>query len=112
MDKSGGFIGYMFVQGERGMVNMSVALVEQGLAKVHFTAEKGNYYSPLCAAEEHAKNVGFSKRLHLREMICFLCTQIKTGKCNFEVRCLQLAYRQRSNFKRQTVFSTLICALT
>uniref|UniRef100_A0A0R3R2E5 Staphylococcal nuclease domain-containing protein 1 n=1 Tax=Brugia timori TaxID=42155 RepID=A0A0R3R2E5_9BILA len=55
MDKSGSFIGYMFVQTEQGLCNMSIALVENGLASVHFTAEKGAYYSQLCVAEEKAK---------------------------------------------------------
>ncbi|VDM95711.1 unnamed protein product [Thelazia callipaeda] len=55
MDKSGSFIGYMFIHTEQGVCNMSVALVEHGLASVHFTAEKGAYYSQLCAAEERAK---------------------------------------------------------
>ncbi|VDK66149.1 unnamed protein product [Onchocerca ochengi] len=55
MDKSGSFIGYMFVQTEQGLCNMSVALVENGLASVHFTAERGSYYSQLCVAEENAK---------------------------------------------------------
>ncbi|EJW87343.1 hypothetical protein WUBG_01746 [Wuchereria bancrofti] len=55
MDKSGSFIGYMFVQTEQGLCNMSTALVENGLASVHFTAEKGAYYSQLCVAEEKAK---------------------------------------------------------
>ncbi|MCP9261391.1 Tudor staphylococcal nuclease [Dirofilaria immitis] len=55
MDKSGSFIGYMFVQTEQGFCNMSAALVENGLASVHFTAEKGAYYSQLCVAEEKAK---------------------------------------------------------
>ncbi|MFH4979105.1 hypothetical protein AB6A40_005814 [Gnathostoma spinigerum] len=55
MDKSGSFIGYMFVQTEKGIVNMSVELVENGLASVHFTAERGNYYKQLCAAEQKAK---------------------------------------------------------
>lgn len=57
MDKSGSFIGYMFVQTEQGLCNMSTALVENGLASVHFTAEKGAYYSQLCVAEEKAKKV-------------------------------------------------------
>lgn len=60
MDKSGSFIGYMFVQTEQGLCNMSVALVENGLASVHFTAEKGGYYSQLRVAEEKAKKVPFS----------------------------------------------------
>lgn len=56
-DKSGSFIGYMFIQTEKGALNLSVELVENGLASVHFTAEKGNYYSQLCAAEKRAKQV-------------------------------------------------------
>ena len=50
-DKGGNFIGWMFVDGQ----NMSVNLVEQGFAKVHFTAERSNYYSQLKEAEDKAK---------------------------------------------------------
>jgi staphylococcal nuclease domain-containing protein 1 len=52
IDKGGNFIGWMFVDG----VNLSVALVENGFAKVHFTAERSNYYKELQTAEENAKN--------------------------------------------------------
>ena len=51
MDKGGNFIGYLHADG----VNLSVSLVEEGLAKVHFTAERGNYFKQLSAAEERAK---------------------------------------------------------
>lgn len=51
MDKVGNFIGWLHIEG----VNLSVALVEQALSKVHFTAERSNYYKPLLAAEEAAK---------------------------------------------------------
>lgn len=51
MDKGGNFIGYMFVDG----TNMSVALVEQGFASVHFTAEKSSYFKQLQIAESNAK---------------------------------------------------------
>lgn len=51
MDKAGNFIGWLHIDG----VNLSVALVEQALSKVHFTAERSNYYKPLLAAEEAAK---------------------------------------------------------
>jgi staphylococcal nuclease domain-containing protein 1 len=51
MDKGGNFIGWMFVDG----TNLSVALVEEGLSKVHFTAERSNFYATLQAAEERAK---------------------------------------------------------
>ena len=51
MDKGGNFIGYMYVEG----TNASVALVENGLAKVHFTAERSNHFKALSSAEEKAK---------------------------------------------------------
>lgn len=51
MDKAGNFIGWLHIEG----VNLSVALVEQALSKVHFTAERSNYYKSLVAAEEAAK---------------------------------------------------------
>lgn len=50
-DKGGNFIGWLFVDG----VNLSLALVENGLAKVHFTAERSPYYPQMLAAEEKAK---------------------------------------------------------
>ncbi|KAM3832651.1 staphylococcal nuclease domain-containing protein 1 [Vipera latastei] len=51
MDKAGNFIGWLHIEG----VNLSVALVEQALSKVHFTAERSNYYKPLVVAEAAAK---------------------------------------------------------
>ncbi|XP_053320970.1 staphylococcal nuclease domain-containing protein 1 [Spea bombifrons] len=51
MDKAGNFIGWLHVDG----VNMSVALVEHALSKVHFTAERSNYYKTLLSAEEGPK---------------------------------------------------------
>ncbi|CAH1250586.1 staphylococcal nuclease domain-containing protein 1-like [Branchiostoma lanceolatum] len=51
IDKAGNFIGWLFVDG----VNLSVALVKEGLSKVHFTAERSQYYHTLVSAEEEAK---------------------------------------------------------
>lgn len=51
IDKGGNFIGWMFIDG----VNLSVALVEHGFAKVHFTAERSSYFKDLQVAEERAK---------------------------------------------------------
>ncbi|XP_066992984.1 staphylococcal nuclease domain-containing protein 1 [Anabrus simplex] len=51
MDKAGNFIGWLWIDG----VNLSVALVEQGYASVHFTAERSEYYRALKAAEDAAK---------------------------------------------------------
>uniref|UniRef100_A0A7E4ZWC5 Staphylococcal nuclease domain-containing protein n=1 Tax=Panagrellus redivivus TaxID=6233 RepID=A0A7E4ZWC5_PANRE len=56
LDKNGGFIGYLFVQNASGAwVNLSELLVENGLASVHFTAERGPYGPQLSSAERHAK---------------------------------------------------------
>uniref|UniRef100_A0ABM5GLB7 Staphylococcal nuclease domain-containing protein n=1 Tax=Pogona vitticeps TaxID=103695 RepID=A0ABM5GLB7_9SAUR len=51
MDKAGNFIGWLHVEGN----NLSVALVEHALSKVHFTAERSSYFKALTAAEEAAK---------------------------------------------------------
>lgn len=48
MDKAGNFIGWLHIEG----LNLSVALVEGALSKVHFTAERSNYYKTLVSAEE------------------------------------------------------------
>ena len=51
MDKAGNFIGWLWVDNH----NLSVALVEAGLATVHFTAERSEHYRALKAAEDKAK---------------------------------------------------------
>uniref|UniRef100_A0A4W3GYI4 Tudor domain-containing protein n=1 Tax=Callorhinchus milii TaxID=7868 RepID=A0A4W3GYI4_CALMI len=51
MDKAGNFIGWLHIEG----VNLSVALVEHALSKVHFTAERSSYYKALVSAEEPVK---------------------------------------------------------
>jgi len=51
MDKGGNFIGWMFAEG----LNMSVGLVEEGYAKIHFSAERSNFYKILSSAEAKAK---------------------------------------------------------
>lgn len=58
MDKNGNFIGYMFVTSEGGgrAQNLSEVLLEQGLATLHFTAEKSSFFTSLTAAEQRAKN--------------------------------------------------------
>lgn len=48
MDKAGNFIGWLHIEG----LNLSVALVENALSKVHFTAERSSYYKTLTTAEE------------------------------------------------------------
>jgi staphylococcal nuclease domain-containing protein 1 len=56
MDKTGSFIGYMFVPVEKGgWRNLSEMLLENGLATVHFTAERSLYYNQLTNAEKSAK---------------------------------------------------------
>lgn len=52
-DKAGAaVIGWLFI----GNINLSVALVEEGLATVHFSAEKSEHYRALKAAEDKAKS--------------------------------------------------------
>nr|CAG4646827.1 EOG090X01F7 [Megafenestra aurita] len=51
MDKGGNFIGWLWVDNQ----NYSVKLVEEGLASVHFTAERSVHYRALQIAEENAK---------------------------------------------------------
>jgi staphylococcal nuclease domain-containing protein 1 len=52
-DKNGtAAIGWMWLENN---VNLSVLLVEEGYAAVHFTAEKSEYYRVLKAAEDQAK---------------------------------------------------------
>lgn len=57
MDKAGGFIGYLFVQDEKSncSINLSEKLVENGLATVHFTADRSSYFHALISAEKRAK---------------------------------------------------------
>lgn len=52
-DKNGSsVIGWMWLENN---VNLSVLLVEEGFAAVHFTAEKSEYFRILKAAEDQAK---------------------------------------------------------
>ena len=51
IDKGGNFIGWLYVDN----TNLSVALVEAGLSKVHFTAERSSHYKTLLTAETRAK---------------------------------------------------------
>ncbi|TNN55761.1 Nuclease domain-containing protein 1 [Liparis tanakae] len=48
MDKAGNFIGWLHIEG----LNLSIALVENALSKVHFTAERSSYYKTLVTAED------------------------------------------------------------
>ncbi|XP_060519354.1 staphylococcal nuclease domain-containing protein 1 [Cylas formicarius] len=50
-DKAGNFIGWLWIDN----VNLSVSLVKEGFASVHFTGEKSAYASQLKQAEESAK---------------------------------------------------------
>lgn len=52
IDKGGNMIGWMFVDN----VNLSLALVESGLSKVHFTAERTAYFKELEMAQDKAKS--------------------------------------------------------
>merc|ERR1712088_525451 len=52
MDKAGNFIGYLFVDN----TNLSLHLVQEGFASMHFTAEKSAYGNQIRNAEENAKS--------------------------------------------------------
>ncbi|EGT54560.1 hypothetical protein CAEBREN_06656 [Caenorhabditis brenneri] len=57
-DKNGNFVGYLFVSPDGNAsraTNLSEALVENGLATLHFTAERSGHYNALLAAENRAK---------------------------------------------------------
>ena len=47
IDKGGNFIGWCFIDN----TNLSVALVEEGFASSHFTAERSNYGRLIAIAE-------------------------------------------------------------
>ncbi|XP_013147261.1 PREDICTED: staphylococcal nuclease domain-containing protein 1 [Papilio polytes] len=51
MDKAGSFIGWLWIENE----NMSVSLVEHGLATMHHAAESSEYARAIKTAEETAK---------------------------------------------------------
>jgi len=51
-DKAGNFIGWLWVEN----LNLSVALVQEGLAEVHSSAESSEFYRQLVNAEEAAKS--------------------------------------------------------
>jgi len=65
MDKGGNFIGWLYIDG----VNLSVSLVEEGLAKVHFTAERSSHFKALQHAETKAKD----SKLNVSIIAMFYC---------------------------------------
>ena len=70
VDKMGSFIGYLFIQSEKGASqNLSELLVENGLASVHFTADRSQYYNSLLAAEKRAKEAKLGIWKHFVEEV-------------------------------------------
>jgi len=51
LGKAGNFIGWIFIDG----ANLSEMLLDRGLSRLHFSAEKSSYYNELAAAENRAK---------------------------------------------------------
>jgi staphylococcal nuclease domain-containing protein 1 len=91
MDKAGGFIGYLFVQVERGVwKNLSELLVENGLASVHFTAERSSYYSLLANAERSAKAAKLGIWKHYIEEDQQLCNETQKQSIDTTERKLDL----------------------
>merc|ERR1711972_569748 len=52
IDKAGNFIGYLFVDN----TNLSLHLVQEGFASMHFTADRSAYANQIKNAEDNAKN--------------------------------------------------------
>jgi len=50
-DKAGNFIGYLFCEG----TNLSIHLVTEGYASMHFTADRSNYCNQIQNAQDNAK---------------------------------------------------------
>jgi len=50
-DKAGNFIGYLFCEGS----NLSVHLVTEGYASMHFTADRSNYCNQITNGQDNAK---------------------------------------------------------
>lgn len=73
IDKAGNFIGWLWIEN----VNLSVALVQDGYAHVHSSAERSEHYRALCNAEESAKTRR-EKVLYIvskKLFVCVLCTE-------------------------------------
>ena len=85
IDKGGNFIGWLYVDN----TNLSVALVEAGLAKVHFTAERSSHYKTLLAAQERAKAAKL--KVCIKPDVVFLsCVVVFLGMVTGKFLCLCL----------------------
>ena len=85
IDKGGNFIGWLYVDN----TNLSVALVEAGLAKVHFTAERSSHYKTLLAAQERAKAAKL--KVCIKPDVVFLsCVVVFLGMVMGKFLCLCL----------------------
>ena len=85
IDKGGNFIGWLYVDN----TNLSVALVEAGLAKVHFTAERSSHYKTLLAAQERAKAAKL--KVCIKPEVVFLsCVVVFLGTVMGKFLCLCL----------------------
>jgi len=62
-NKGGSMIGWLFI----GNTNLSLALVKEGLAKVHRSAERSEYFKLLQQAEKEAKD----KKLNVTSMLFY-----------------------------------------
>lgn len=87
MDKAGNFIGWLHIDG----VNLSVALVENALSKVHFTAERSSYYKTLVSAEEGCRQRKEKVRVHAR-------TRFISSHLSHRHRLLDISETTRSLF--------------
>ncbi|PIK48262.1 putative nuclease domain-containing protein 1 [Apostichopus japonicus] len=80
LDKGGNFIGWLFVDG----VHLSISLVENGLSRMHPTAERSNYYRELQVAEEKAKSASLKVWEHYEEPKNVSTVEETERKTNFK----------------------------
>lgn len=98
VDKAGNFIGWMFIQD----TNLSVSLVEEGLSKVHFTADRTPYYSQLQVAEESARTKKLKMWANYEEPKEIVVVEETERKCNYK-KVVVTEVGQSLNFWAQSV---------
>jgi len=96
-NKGGSMIGWLFV----GNLNLSLALVKEGLAKVHRSAERSEYFKLLQQAEKEAKDKKINVNITiLNRKILHSLTLINIVLCGFVISYGKIMLR---NQKRPTI---------
>ncbi|CEF59740.1 LD20211p [Strongyloides ratti] len=92
IDKTGGFIGQIFVLQKTGNINVAKSLIENGLAYVHSAIDKSRFANEFYAAEESAKK----KKLNIWE--------------NYvdENKVVEVAPKENDNSERKQIFKRVV----